>query len=86
MTDLAQLIAHRVEQLEEAAKRVPLGHECRSCGASTYNHLTRLANWLKGGEPCCAKFKLWLDPATPVAMSAAQKRALQAQQETSEDE
>ena len=67
------VLLQRIEALEAAAPRVPLGHECRSCGASTYNHLRRFSLYLATGEPCCANMRHWLDPNTPKAMTTAER-------------
>lgn len=71
LTDLLS----RVEALAGAALRVPLGHSCRSCGSSTYNQISRISHYLATGDACCASMREWLDSATPIAMSAAQRRA-----------
>lgn len=49
--------------LDEIAAHVPLGFECRSCGAAVYNHITRLHHYLTSGEPCCADMRSWVDRA-----------------------
>lgn len=72
------VLLERIEALDDAAQRVPLGHECRSCGASTYNHLRRFSRYLATGDPCCAHMRIWLDPSTPKAMSAAERAKAEA--------
>jgi hypothetical protein len=46
--------------LMDVARQIPLGFECRSCGASAYNHVTRVARYLEMGEACCADFRDWV--------------------------
>ncbi len=45
------------DELQALAKHIPLGHECRSCGAATYNHYIRIAHFLRTGEACCATMR-----------------------------
>jgi hypothetical protein len=49
--------------LSEIAEQIPLGHECRSCGVSTYNTMKRCARYIEKGDICCPNFRHWIEQA-----------------------
>lgn len=49
--------------LRQIANQVPLGFECRSCGASAYNWIAKIDRYAQTGEPCCADFSSWCQKA-----------------------
>ena len=46
-------------ELRKIARQVPLGFECKSCGRSAFNWLSRISRFLENGETCCADMKDW---------------------------
>ena len=55
-------MAERVP-LDKIADEVPLGFECRSCGAAAYNWLKKCAYYVERGDICCANFRDWVQKA-----------------------
>lgn len=49
--------------LMDIARKIPLGFECRSCGGSAYNWVSKIARFQETGEPCCAYFNDWVTRA-----------------------
>jgi hypothetical protein len=53
--------------LRVIADQVPLGYECRSCGRSAFNWISRINRLLTTGEPCCADMRSWCEVAAALA-------------------
>ena len=49
--------------LRQIANEVPLGFECRSCGASAYNWIAKIDRYIQTGEGCCPDFRHWVEKA-----------------------
>lgn len=47
----------------QIAAEIPLGFECRSCGASAYNWITKIDRYIQTGEGCCPDFRQWMEKA-----------------------
>lgn len=62
----------QVPDLARIARHVPLGFECRSCGAAVYNHYIRIHHLLTTGEPCCANMREWISQAADAPAQAGQ--------------
>lgn len=49
--------------LVQIGRQVPLGFECRSCGASAYNWIMKIDRYIETGESCCADWRDWCEKA-----------------------
>lgn len=49
-----------IPDLARIARLIPMGFECRSCGAAVYNHYIRIHHLLTTGEPCCPDMREWV--------------------------
>jgi hypothetical protein len=52
-----------VTTLRQIAVEIPLGFECRSCGGSAYNWITKIDRYIQTGEGCCPDFRGWVAKA-----------------------
>jgi hypothetical protein len=57
--------------IRQIAEQVPLGFECRSCGASAYNWLMKMHRYTESGDTCCPDFRSWCEKADALRSQGA---------------